>query len=336
MSPPDLRGQQATVWLRDRSAWTYETLPDEEKGAFLKSTGMTVDELESSVDQRFVSLASGDRDLLLFLACERAGEKWQTWSGVAYARSQINDVQHGMSRLRVRDARGRQRIELETLDSYAVPINSVADLKQFFSEYLAPRVEWRGGMYENNAYCLFRINSKTTDHRHLFFAFPTRRTIEFETHGGNFARISVPDEVEATWREFVVEGKQAGGLMRVVAAALGADVSVSDERHVQMVSDLKHQLAVDAISIDAIPGRKIRVMSEMPHERLQAAMEVSKISDNDKVTEGYYPMMSVLQYSHPESQAKIDQDGTVVVTGVMWEPGAQAVISHKLEFGPKP
>jgi hypothetical protein len=130
---------------------------------------------------------------------------------------------------------------------------------------------------------------------------------------------TLPAGVNKTWEEAIVKGEQAKGLVRVLAAALGEKVLGLSEWHAKLADDLRSDLRMSKLIIEAIPGQRIRVVGvalndvDDPTSRLAVAQaKCAMKSKSGEPKFGFVEMTLGLMISPPKGGG--NQPYTSIVT----------------------
>lgn len=233
---------------------------------------------------------------------------------------------YGMSRVSVvpaGSAHQRARAHIDILATHqAERIYSLGDLQEFFNFHMRGEIDG----VENNANSLIRLISPQSGQIITLWVYSARRNMELPGSGNGRPRtFSIPDSAEATWNEAVVQGRQAKGLAKVLAAALGAKVDGMRPEHIKLAADLSADLANDRILIEAIPGQRIRIIGDSlqqlvdpdayPDSHLAKYAKQCWIHETDAGkdawVQGFLPMHTNVLVSKPMAR-DINQVATVV------------------------
>lgn len=267
-------------------------------------------------------------------------EVWGSWIGERVGVYPGTNVLHGMCRVNVKEREGiKPQVSVDVLYTpKARLITNANDLKAFFSDFLMPKIDG----YENNANCLIRIRQRGQDSSAdmiCFWAYVARESVKYIDQRSQERRFMIPASLERTWQEAVVDGVQSSGLGRVLASALGLPVGEMGEEHQQYAKELAEGLRAGTHVVEAIPGQRHRVIGDavslLPRHqmRLQTTVDACTIMEGDKKVVGFYPMMLVMQYGHPESMKHVPQQGgSVVVTRIVFDVDSTAKKLDEIEL----
>ena len=334
LAPNDLRDREVRVELTHPGLWNYERAQtDAERQQVLsKVPAESFEDLELRVDQWFLSLMSIN-SVLLFQECLLAGDDYyRTWLSERVGDAATCDVTQGMSRIKVHESNGRKRIEVEILRDFAVPITTGYELQEFFKTYMDASFARDDELYENNAYVIFRITSNKVGQRHILYAWSERQHVSYVDRSGRERGFTIPATWETTWHAFKT-GRQARGLGQVIAKAFDLDAGNVPPESVRVIDEMRQELKSGDITIDAIPGMKVRVLGGISGQsgRLEKLQGIGRSSNGAE--RAFYPMMVTLNFTHPESQDYVaEQHGAVVASRVFWDPDAKAQEASNLEI----
>lgn len=322
VSPPHLAGQMATVryahvWAIGLQRKMDAAVADAERRNIAVeaavASSMTQGEVESL---RLAHALVGDITrkgyLQLFYACDESEKRSKNGGLIFYSRfaeaighPSDRAVMHGLCRVNlkkgVNGAKNKAHVDV-IFPEKARRIDVAEDLQIFFKDYLPPVID----DLENNANCLFRVIAPKTREVVLAWVFVSREIIHRPGPPGRPARVfSQPGSLEKTWNEAITTGAQSDGLPRVIASALGLTVEPMSRAQADLAAKMAQDLAMGDIVIEAIPGRRLRVVGDSlvrifePGSRLHfAAMNcISKEDGGDSLR--FIPMTVCLTLSRP-------------------------------------
>lgn len=206
-------------------------------------------------------------------------------------------VVHGLCRVVVDKEVPRANIDILQVD-LARRIDTLANLHEFYEQFLDEHVNG----VENNANCVLRIVSPHSDQVVTMWTYVARETVRLSPS----RKFTLPASMRKTWDEAIVQGTQAKGLIRMVAAALGANVTQPPEKQ-QLTDDLRRDMAMGRVFVEAIPGQRVRILWDTldqvmrPGTRLArtAAQCQMKKSSGEPIV-GFVPMTVSLILRPPE------------------------------------
>lgn len=337
-APDFLRGQKVDIKLTHYNAWQLRNARSEDQARLVVNRlGYgSLEQFERDVGDEFRSMSIKD-SLVVFQGClqsEDDANVWGCWVGEAVGVCPPNDAIYGYARLQSKPGRSGARVTADFLYAdKATLIESIEDLKAFFGRYLAPSIDGA----ENNGNCLFRIRSKSSQKAVCFWVYVSRKDVCYIDDSGRERRFSIPDALEKTWEDAVVNGTQSSGLCRVVANALGADVLIDKEEHFALAREISDGIKSGEIAIEAIPGQRHRLIGEVlkhlnsSDSHLSRTMAVCNLDDGSGI--GFYPMMGIIQRSVPSSVDHIEEQAdTVVINRVFHEMDSKSVRADGIPF----
>lgn len=241
---------------------------------------------------------------------------------------------YGMSRVSVVPpafAGQRGRAHIDVLQTHkAELIETLEDLQDFFNFFMHGIAD----DLEYNANSLIRLVSPETKKIITMWVYSARRNVELPGKaGGNVRRFNLPDTSKATWEEAIVQGKQAKGLARVLAVALGAQLDPLPPHHAALARDLMADLKSGKVFVEAVPGQRIRVVGDSLEQLLNPdAFPTSSLATYAKENltsdgpggksfsmQGFVPMHTSVMISHPLA-SDVNQVATLVAANFVADP----------------
>src|ERR1035437_238044 len=178
-----------------------------------------------------------------------------------YGNDSSRDVLYGLVKVHVDagDANRRPRASLDLLsprDSRL--INSIDDFRKFYDECMVGQFD--GVEHHANAAIRLIAPDGNQVKSLMTYSVYNKVSVPSKVEGDEPIEISVPATAEQTWKEAVEDGKQAKGMLKLIAAALSGDSSKLDPSQARMAQALKADLASGKLKIEAIPGRRLPIV----------------------------------------------------------------------------
>lgn len=327
LAPTHLRGKAIKVHLTQYHAWKVADMESADSMlGYVERLGFRdLKQFSDDVDERFTVMRE-EGTIALFQSCmvaDSSPDTWGSWVGDAVGVRPPHDVLHGLARVNIKEFPGAAaKVNVDFLHpEQARFIRTAKDFRAFFEEFVGP-VDRQGN--ENNANCLFRVSTGGTDKKVCFWLFCAREEVCYRDGGGRERRFSIPADVDVTWDSAVVRGEQSGGLCRVIAKALGVDVDVSRDDHLQLAYEIRSGLENSTVTIEAIPGQRHRMISEdfadrnsVMMRKLREQVQRCAVKVGAKEERGFFPMIAVVSKSVPASARYVPkQHGAVVISRV--------------------
>ena len=206
---------------------------------------------------------------------EGAPTVWKAQYPENYGNDASRDIIHGAGRISL-DVGGegkRPRAYLDVLfPDDAKVITSIDGLKAYYEDFMQGEVNG----VDHSAQSVIRLISQDGGVKSLF-TYSARNSVDIPGLNESEAprKVGVSAPAAQTFKEAVEEGKQAKGLLKVLAVALGANYTL-DANGADMAGKLKNDLTAGKIKIEAIPGRRIPVVGSSLEDLLDADSKLSK------------------------------------------------------------
>lgn len=245
---------------------------------------------------------------------------WKAQYPENFGNDASRDVVHGVARVTL-DAGADGKLPRANIDilfpKNAVDLKNIGDLHDFFADHM----EGQQNGVDYNAQSVLRLVSKDDTVKTLW-TYSSRAPLEIPAavDGDEPRKVTVSASSEQTWKDGVVDGKHGRGLLRVIAAALGANGLELDANHARLAGMIKADLASGALHIEAIPGRRIPVVGSSLEDLLDPDTKASKqaqrclvaIEGNNNKVPGFVGMTVGTMTSPARGGANLPD--TVIVT----------------------
>lgn len=248
---------------------------------------------------------------------EGAPTVWRAQFMENFGNDLSRSVLHGAARVTVDQAPGRApRGHIDLLDTRgAVEITNIDELRSFFGEHMEGQ---RDGV-EVNCNSLIRIFSPDGNQVKPFWVYSPRQKHEVEAADGSKVGVSIADTAEAAWNEAIVEGKQARGLGKVVAAALQNDFTGLEGKHLEQATSLRKELEAGTLKIEAVPGRRIPLVGKSLEDVMDDGSKLNRAAnacviqtENNGIAFGFVPMAVGTMTNRKSGLSGNLPDGTIV------------------------
>jgi len=182
----------------------------------------------------------------------------QVWKA-QYADNFGNDpsysVRHAFTRVRVEEATEKTpaRGSVEMLfPSDARLINTIDELRGFYADCMDGQLHG----VEHNANAVLRLIAPGGEVK-TFMTYSARQEVQIQDADGNPLTVKVPASHEQTWKEAVVDGAQAKGGVKLIAAALSGNFEGLQGKEADLAKQLAGEFQRGEVKLEAIPGRRV-------------------------------------------------------------------------------
>lgn len=180
---------------------------------------------------------------------------WKAQYAENFGNEATHEVRHAFTRVNLEaeteNLPARGSVEM-LFPADARLIKDLDDLRGFYADCMDGQL----GDVEHNANAALRLIAPGGEVK-TFMTYSARQEVQIQDSDGNPLTVKVAASHEQTWKEAVVDGTQAKGALKLIAAALSGNFEGLQGGQADLAKQLAGEFERGEVKLEAIPGRRI-------------------------------------------------------------------------------